>query len=816
MIKFSPARLWISSGLMAATSVMAASNVETVAFWAFDEPVGMYPSSVLSDHGPSALPLILGPGGSIVPGRFGHALSAALQPPVNLPPGSVQFGLTPLPKAEGRTVEPLSWHNARFAALMTAGENHLRKEFPHPHATATGLNLGAFDWTVEFWYRGEPSTSGDTEAVIFEIGAGPRGENDRVTALRLTADRSGLLLVNQPTNTWTTIPSEKAALTTPGRWSHLAVVYHANRRELTHYVDGRPVGTGIGGVMLQPLPQGEESYFTLARNGRWESPLPGALDEFRVSRGVRYAGPFTPVSLIADPSAGSPARPAEVKEPLRFAGDSPGEEPVPLGSSKHLLIDDALFPQHPNVSFVPTPPSKVELAFEVHGSFRKHVTVVEDEEGVIRIYNPIGPGDRLGVRTSRDGLNFEVPRLSDLHPDYPNRVTAGPAGTPSVFMDPLAPPEERWKLVSGNDGQGIFVHTSPDGYQWNRLSTAAMSAWSGSQSNVFYDDQRGQYVGYHRTDIGRTVHNKTERRFVLTILDSLRPPWPFGPRSQAEYEREAATSRLNLLRPWYLDNGPLTPGGVGLEWPVVFQPTDGFDPESTDIYVPKAVKYPWAPDAYLAFPCMYFHYHELEPAARRALGAKERARGSGPIETQLMVSRDGVDWTRYPRPVWLGLGLTDGFDIHQTYMAHGMVRRDDEIWMYSYSTEEYHSTYRARPERRGVFRTVHRLDRFVAAESAYDREGYLYSRPFVFSGKTLVLNVDTAATGWLQVGLMRGDGRPVDGYGLDDCVYVNGNEVRYPVEWLEKGTDVSQLAGVPVRLVVRMRGARLYSLQFTE
>jgi hypothetical protein len=348
------------------------------------------------------------------------------------------------------------------------------------------------------------------------------------------------------------------------------------------------------------------------------------------------------------------------------------------------------------------------------------------------------------------------------------------------------------------------------------VPTAAISAWSGSQSNLFYDDQRGQYVGYHRSDMGENVFNKTERRFVLTVLDSLRPPWPFQPRSQAEYNRAAATSRLDRLRPWYLDNGPLTPGGIGIEWPTVFRPTDGFDPDATDIYVPKAVKYAHAPDTYLAFPCVYFHYEGTTPPARAALGEQKHGRGSGPIETQLMTSRDGVNWNRHPRPVWHGVGLMDGFDIHQTYMAQGMVRRGNEIWMYSYNTEEYHSTFRQKPERRGVFRTVHRLDRFVAAEAPYNREAMLYSRPFVFSGRKLVLNVDTAASGWLQVGIVQGDGRPLPGFGVDDCVYVNGNELRYPVEWLAKRSDVADLAGQPVRLIIRMRGARLYSLQFTE
>jgi hypothetical protein len=233
--------------------------------------------------------------------------------------------------------------------------------------------------------------------------------------------------------------------------------------------------------------------------------------------------------------------------------------------------------------------------------------------------------------------------------------------------------------------------------------------------------------------------------------------------------------------------------------------------------VPKAVKYAWAPDAYLAFPPIYFHYEGTQPETRSVLSARERNRGSGPIETQIMASRDGVTWKRYPRPVWLGLGeYPGGFDIHQTYMAHGQVRRGDEIWMYAYNTEEYHSGGKQGPNRRAMFRTVQRLDRFIAAEAPYDREATLLSRPFTFSGRRLMLNVDTGATGWVRVGLVGADGRPLAGHGVDDCVYVNGNELRYPVEWLGRGTDVSSLAGQTVRLAFKLRGARLFSFQFVE
>ncbi|MEZ5275119.1 MAG: LamG-like jellyroll fold domain-containing protein [Opitutaceae bacterium] len=803
--------------LAAVTLVPCARSAETVAFWAFDEPVGMYPSSVLSDQGPEEFTLALGLGGSVVPGRFGNALAPLPQLVPELPEGSVLFGLTQLPTPPDRTVPPMSWMNARFAALMTRGERHLRQEFEYANVTQTGVNLGDFDWTVEFWLYPQSWGGTDRDGVVFEIGEGPRGENDRLTALILRGDRTGFVLLNQPTDTEVVLPSDAASLREPGRWIHLAFVYDAGRRQMSHFVNGR-LQERVPGVRLKSLAEGEEAYFSLLRDGLWNQPLPGSIDELRFSRGLRYGDDFQPPgSLVGNAACGQPELEASIIRPLLFGSSDQSDNGVlDLGNRKHLLIDDALFSESRNVEFRPNPPEKVELVYEVKGAFRKHLTVIEDEDGLIRIYNPIGQEDRLGVRTSRDGVHFDIPEISTIEPDFPNIVTTDSVGTPSVFIDPLAPPAERWKLVSGTNEQGIFLFTSPDGYAWTKCPTAALSSWSGSQSNMFYDDQKGAYVGYHRTDIGETVHSRTERRFVMTEVKSLAPPWPFQALTQADYDRVGESTRLDRNRPWFLDNGPLTPGGIGIEYPTVFALRDGFDPDSTDIYVPKAVKYPWAPDTYLAFPCVYYHYEE-GPAGRRALGTEEQARGSGPLEIQLMSSRNGVDWSRHPRPVWLNVGRTDGLDIHQNYIAHGMVRRGDEIWMYSYNTEEYHSGRKSRPDgRRGVFRTVNRLDRFVAAEAPYDEEGLLMSRPLIFDGRRLSLNVDTGATGFLQVGLVAGDGRPLEGYGLDDCIYVNGNDLDATVQWLDRGSDLSALAGQPVRLIIRMRGARLFALQFAD
>jgi hypothetical protein len=56
---------------------------ETVALWLFDEQVGIYPSCVLGDAGTDRFPLVIGPGGRIVAGKFGNALEPVDPPPVD-------------------------------------------------------------------------------------------------------------------------------------------------------------------------------------------------------------------------------------------------------------------------------------------------------------------------------------------------------------------------------------------------------------------------------------------------------------------------------------------------------------------------------------------------------------------------------------------------------------------------------------------------------------------------------------------------------------------------------------------------------------
>jgi len=788
--------------------LLKTKSAETVALWLFDEQIGVYPGCALSDASLSDYVMVIGRGGQITRGKFGNALEPIEPAPIEIPSGSVLFGLRAVEKPENRTVEPMTWDNANFCALMTSGEHHLRKEAGFANATQTKLNLGAFDWTVEFWFM--PTRQTSSEGVIFEIGQGPRGENDDVTRLVLNTDRAGFTLYNQPSGTLLIIPSDAKVLNRQSsKWHHLAFVYSSAERQLRHYVDGilYPLPEKCG---LKALDYGEEAYFSVGRDGLWKRPLPGRLDELRFSEAQIYKAPFIPPGIFAKEHLGTrPKIALKAGPPLLFDKDAKKNISVPLDSRKYLFIDDAIAAEMENITFTPNPPRKKESVLENIGG---HLCIIADEDGLIRLY--YGTKGGLAVLTSADGVTWKEPDLGpEEYRGARNIVIRDRVGLGTVFIDPNAPEAERWKYVSGIKGRGIFVYSSPGGWSFERQKTAALPFSAGSQSSVFYDDQRQLYVGYHRSDFGATPDGHTQREFVLTEVKDILKPWPFEPVFEEREIEVAKTKRLHAIHPWYLDNGPLTPGGFGAEFPAVFTPDDSLDPLATDIYVAKALKYPWAPDTYLAFPVVYFHYDE-GPETRRILRQEERQRGSGPTETQLAVSRDGINWKRYPRPTYIGIGKHGGFDIHMAYIVQGMVKRGEEIWQYYLGSCGYHSSW-SKDKRRSLFRIVQRFDGFVSADTPYTG-GMLKTKPLKFKGNRLVLNIDTDATGYAQVGFLDANGNPIEGYSVDDCIYINGDFIETEVEWIDKEIDLSPLEGKVVRVVFRMRGAKLYSMQFVQ
>ena len=93
--------------------------------------------------------------------------------------------------------------------------------------------------------------------------------------------------------------------------------------------------------------------------------------------------------------------------------------------------------------------------------------------------------------------------------------------------------------------------------------------------------------------------------------------------------------------------------------------------------------------------------------------------------------------------------------------------------------------------------------------------GEVLTRPLIFDGDRLVLNVSTSALGWLRVEVQDREGRSIDGFAEDDCVEVFGDDIEHEVRW-QDAPNLRRLAGTPVRLRITMRDADLYSLRFRD
>ena len=105
-----------------------------------------------------------------------------------------------------------------------------------------------------------------------------------------------------------------------------------------------------------------------------------------------------------------------------------------------------------------------------------------------------------------------------------------------------------------------------------------------------------------------------------------------------------------------------------------------------------------------------------------------------------------------------------------------------------------------------------RIDGFVSLQAPLSG-GEFTSKPIVFSGNKLVINFATSAAGSIHLEIQNPAGKPFESFRLSDCPEIFGDSLERVVAW-KGGSDVSKLAGQPVRLRVVAKDADLYSFQF--
>ena len=483
---------------------------------------------------------------------------------------------------------------------------------------------------------------------------------------------------------------------------------------------------------------------------------------------------------------------------------TPHSAPLAVAAEKQLFIDGRFIASSRNVELRMNPPTKLSAVLRPERPWEDKsigfCASVLEHDGVFKLFyraDSRADGASVCLATSGDGLHWERPRIglydvggsrdnNIVFRDTDNNEAYRGVGETIVFLDPHGSPAQRFKMIASKGWPdpataGLYCHTSPDGVHWTP-GPRVLDLCPDTANQAAWDRQRGKYVAYIR------IWNPL-RQVGRVEVDDILQPWPYAPLGDKAYfiwgrDRVAVTST---------------------EFPVAFG-YDAEDPVPSDHYHLAAVEYPYAQDAYFAFPSPYMHFPD-PPVGKYG--------NDGLLDIQMAVSRDGVEFRRTERAPYIPLGLDGEPDALSNYMAVGMLRVGDYLYQYYGAHAVSHGLPEAQQKLPigGLCAVRQRLDGFVSADAAW-AGGELVTPPLVFTGKRLVLNLNASAMGACQVGLQDPAGKDLAGFATADCDVLRGNAVAKTVTW-KGSSDVSTLAGMPVRLRFVMRATKLFAFQFT-
>ncbi|MFV1965698.1 MAG: hypothetical protein ACC628_09775 [Pirellulaceae bacterium] len=456
-------------------------------------------------------------------------------------------------------------------------------------------------------------------------------------------------------------------------------------------------------------------------------------------------------------------------------------EPINIGDRRELFVDRALIDNLDGARLVLNRLRDEGVVLRLdkpwEGRFCIYTTVIRDGERFRCYYRGLPEVDAAAVTCyaeSTDGIHWTKPHLGLVEVDgtKENNVLLADAGpvnhnfSPFLDLRPGVPSSERYKALGGTSPEsGLIALVSADGIHWSKLRDEGViheTGWAFDSQNVaFWSPVEQKYVAYYR---------KASE----------------GIRSMARVTSDDFVTWSKPERMIYSDTGTATP--------------------SHHLYTNQTHPYFRAPHISIATAARFMPGRQvITPEQAKAIDVDPKYFGDT-SDSVFMTTRGG---NRYDR-TFLGALIRPGIGpenwVSRTnYPALGVVQTG-ETEMSIYVNQNYGQ------------RTAHlrryslRLDGFASAR-ADDSGGELLTLPLIFSGKQLSINFATSAAGGIRVEVQTTDGKPVPGFTADDCREQIGNEIERLVSW-KAGTDVSALAGKPIRLRFVMKDADLYSFRF--
>ncbi len=716
---------------------------DTVALWLFDE--SQYPHTTITDASEYAIAdLCLMNGGKMVPGKFGNALQ------VTGSDYAVCYG--------------------GFAGKVS--EEELRERDGRPSnlwgpTEASGALLDALasgTCTVELWLN-LSSVAGNI--TILDLGRAYE------PGLSLKLIDGALQLVNHYSGARAGHTTKLSA----GKWQHVAIVLDGSKSEC--FIDGKSQGAFVsvphkavpipdlekpdhreheerGFKPMKPEQRRQNRFNVSVGSDRHNAnSMTGLVDEIRISKVARYKSNFKPKSFSNNYGPNAPKPPVANGPPLLFDPD-PVSIPLEFGSRRHVFIDDKIIDTKSNIELTLNKPGNKQEIGKDFGIRRSSLRPsVWDVDGVIHMALPEGYSSRHGITylaTSTDGLNFKMQGL--IMPETPMY------GSFFKDLNPAVPADQKYKVNSFVSTKGMYFYTSPDGINWKRNEVCQLPLRSGGEGECFWDDQRGRYASYIKRD--SSFKNKEcpragGRTGVGFWTNEILKPWPFNPMNTPYFEGYPFPS----VTCEGVESFPVTKAG--------------------EVYRIRAIKYPWAPDVYLAF---VWRYDKSNDEVRHI---------------DLGISRDGETWSWFGTDWYIPLGEQE-----EELTLYGLIRRGDEIWQYVDEGGGHGGS-----TQRVYYRYKQRLDGFVSLDAG-STTGTATTLPLKFKGSKLTLNVK--ATGSVKVAITDKNGKVFPGFGLNDCTPIKGDFTDKNVTF-KSGKSIKTLQGKTVRLKFQMQDAKLFAFE---
>ena len=187
--------------------------------------------------------------------------------------------------------------------------------------------------------------------------------------------------------------------------------------------------------------------------------------------------------------------------------------------------------------------------------------------------------------------------------------------------------------------------------------------------------------------------------------------------------------------------------------------------------------------------------------------------GAAVSDGQFMASRDGRTFKRWDEAfIRPGLRPVGSWAYGDCYQGWGLIETKSDVFGAPNELSMFASEGYWRGTANALRRYTLRIDGFVSLHAPLGG-GELTTKPFIFDGNQLLINMSTSAGGCVRIEMQSPEGCALEGFGIDDCTEIIGDDLAFSVRW--RG-DIGAMAGRPVRLRFVLKDADLYSYRFMK